>query len=45
MPVCKVFLYSYIDKLDFDMNALVAVARKKLSGKNNIGLRLPASQV
>lgn len=35
-------IYNYIDKPDFDMNKLVSVARKKLFGKNNIGLRLPA---
>ena len=36
-------IYNYIDKPDFDMNTLVSGARKTLFGKNNIGLRLPAS--
>ena len=35
-------IYNYIDKPDFDMNALVSEARKTLFGKNNVGLRLPA---
>ncbi|MEK9767778.1 MAG: NAD-dependent epimerase/dehydratase family protein [Betaproteobacteria bacterium] len=35
-------IYNYIDKPDFDMNTLVAEARKTLFGKNNVGLRLPA---
>lgn len=35
-------VYNYIDKPDFDMNALVSEARKTLFGKNNVGLRLPA---
>ena len=35
-------IYNYIDKPDFDMNALVSLARKTLFGKNNVGLRLPA---
>ena len=34
-------IYNYIDKPDFDMNALVSEARKTLFGKNNVGLRLP----
>lgn len=36
-------IYNYIDKPDFDMNTLVSKARKTLFGKNNVGLRLPAS--
>jgi nucleoside-diphosphate-sugar epimerase len=36
-------IYNYIDKPDFDMNTLVSEARKTLFGKNNVGLRLPAS--
>jgi nucleoside-diphosphate-sugar epimerase len=35
-------IYNYIDKPDFDMNALVSEARKTLFGKCNVGLRLPA---
>lgn len=35
-------IYNYIDKPDFDMNALVSKARKTLFAKNNVGLRLPA---
>lgn len=35
-------IYNYIDKPDFDMNALVSNARKTLFKKNNVGLRLPA---
>ena len=35
-------IYNYIDKPDFDMNALVSKARGTLFGKNNVGLRLPA---
>lgn len=35
-------IYNYIDKPDFDMNALVSEARKSLFEKNNVGLRLPA---
>jgi len=34
-------IYNYIDKPDFDMNALVFGARKTLFGKTNVGLRLP----
>ena len=34
-------IYNYIDKPDFDMNALVSIVRKTLFGKNNVGLRLP----
>ena len=34
-------LYNYIDKPDFDMNALVTIVRKTLFGKENVGLRLP----
>lgn len=33
--------YNYIDKPDFDMNALVSLARKVLFDKSNTGLRLP----
>ncbi len=36
-------IYNYIDKPDFDMNTLVSEVRKTLIGKNDIGLRLPAS--
>ena len=35
-------IYNYIDKPDFDMNTLVAEARKTLFEKNNVGLRLPS---
>lgn len=35
-------IYNYIDKPDFDMNALVSNARKTLFKKNSVGLRLPA---
>lgn len=35
-------IYNYIDKPDFDMNALVKEVRKTLFGKNNLGLRFPA---
>jgi len=35
-------IYNYIDKPDFDMNALVSIARKTLFKKNSVGLRLPA---
>ncbi len=35
-------IYNYIDKPDFDMNHLVAYARKILFNKNNVGIRLPA---
>ena len=35
-------IYNYIDKPDFDMNTLVSESRKKLFGKNNVGMRLPA---
>ena len=35
-------IYNYIDKPDFDMNALVSGARKTLFRKNNVGLRLPS---
>lgn len=35
-------IYNYIDKPDFDMNALVSGARKTLFKKNNVGLRLPS---
>jgi len=35
-------IYNYIDKPDFDMNALVSEARKTLFKKNNVGIRLPA---
>ncbi len=35
-------IYNYIDKPDFDMNTLVSEVRKKLFGKNNVGLRFPA---
>ena len=34
-------IYNYIDKPDFDMNALISSARKTLFGKTDIGLRLP----
>lgn len=34
-------IYNYIDKPDFDMNTLIASARRELFGKNNAGLRLP----
>ena len=34
-------IYNYIDKPDYDMNALVSDAREMLFGKN-IGLRLPS---
>lgn len=36
-----VHIYNYIDKPDFDMNALISSAKKILFGKTNIGLRLP----
>ncbi len=36
-------IYNYIDKPDFDINTLVSEARNTLFGKNNVGLRLPAS--
>lgn len=35
-------IYNYVDKPDFDMNELVSVIRKKLFGKDNVGIRLPA---
>lgn len=35
-------IYNYIDKPDYDMNALVSDARDMLFGKKNIGLRLPS---
>ena len=35
-------IYNYIDKPEFDMNALVIETRKTLFKKNNVGLRLPA---
>ena len=34
-------IYNYIDKPDFDMNALISSSRKTLFGKTDIGLRLP----
>jgi GlcNAc-P-P-Und epimerase len=34
-------IYNYIDKPDMDMNMLVSTARKKLFGKNNVGIRIP----
>jgi nucleoside-diphosphate-sugar epimerase len=36
-------IYNYIDKPDFDMNTLISIARKTLFGKDDVGLRLPAS--
>ena len=36
-------IYNYIDKPDFDMNTLISGTRKTLSGKTNVGLRLPRS--
>ena len=36
-----VHLYNYVDKPDLDMNALVALVRKRLRGKDGVGLRLP----
>jgi len=35
-------IFNYIDKPDFDMNALVSITRKTLFGKYNTGIRLPA---
>ena len=37
-----VHLYNYIDKPDFSMNELVAIARRTLFGKSNLGPKLPA---
>lgn len=37
-----VHIYNYIDKPDFDMNALVSGVRKTLFKKDNVGMRLPA---
>lgn len=37
-----IHIYNYVDKPDFDMNALVSMTKKTLFGKNNVGLRLPA---
>ena len=34
-------IYNYIDKPDFDMNALISGVRKVMFGKTNVGLRLP----
>jgi len=34
-------LYNYVDTPDFSMNELVKCVRKKLKGKNNVGLRIP----
>ncbi len=36
-----VHIYNYIDKPDFDMNALVSISRKILFGKEDVGLRIP----
>ncbi len=36
-----IHIYNYIDKPDFDMNALISLVRKKLFNKTNIGFRLP----
>lgn len=35
-------IYNYIDKPDLNMNELISIIRKKLFGKYNVGLRLPA---
>ncbi|WP_028886458.1 NAD-dependent epimerase/dehydratase family protein [Teredinibacter turnerae] len=35
------YTYNYIDKPDFDMNTLVRSCKKKLTGKDGLGLRLP----
>lgn len=34
-------IYNYIDKPDFDMNALISTVRETLFGKPNVGFRLP----
>lgn len=34
-------LYNYVDKPDLTMNALVTLVRKRLFGKEGVGLRLP----
>ena len=38
-----VHIYNYIDKPDLDMNTLISIARKTLFGRDDVGLRLPAS--
>ncbi len=34
-------LFNYVDKPDLDMNALVTLVRRRLLGKQGVGLRLP----
>ena len=34
-------IFNYVDKPDLNMNDFVKIIRKKLFGKNNVGLRLP----